>query len=293
MRTYLQLKLLRLSERIKVVFTIRRIAYGAIFVAVLSTLWYLIVGGLLYGSPLSFDSKKIIDLRLFATGITVPLLTFGSLLLVLENLWASTDQNFYNNFFKLIDQNKKILEGVNSDTIGLKNIAIKSKGKDFFDELAGKISFEYDAVSTNNRTKLRKADRSLIIKATGKEGRDLLLVIYDHHFHIYQSDLGHYFRNLFHIVRFVHNSRISDRNKLDAIRILRSQLSNYEILLLAYNGMHFYGKEFKPLIDTYELLKNLNNEKNLPEDYVKRIIPITILMSEYEHLNAIWSQEQF
>ena len=39
--------------------------------------------------------------------------------------------------------------------------------------------------------------------------------------------------------------------------ITRSQLSDYELLLLFYNGLSEMGEKFKPLIEEYALLKNL------------------------------------
>lgn len=73
----------------------------------------------------------------------------------------------------------------------------------------------------------------------------------------YQSDLGHYFRNLYHIFKFINNS--DEPNKNIYTSLVRAQLSNDELFLLFYNCTSNLGNEkFLPLIEKYNLLQNLN-----------------------------------
>ncbi|MDB5004935.1 MAG: hypothetical protein JWQ34_3160 [Mucilaginibacter sp.] len=73
----------------------------------------------------------------------------------------------------------------------------------------------------------------------------------------YQHVLGHYFRNLYHIFKFIDESSISNK-KLYA-NIIRAQLSSNELLLLVYNCLSTNGDEkFKPLVEKYSVLKNLD-----------------------------------
>ncbi|EEF60504.1 putative phage abortive infection protein [Pedosphaera parvula] len=68
--------------------------------------------------------------------------------------------------------------------------------------------------------------------------------------------LGHYFRSLYHIIKFVDDSRPADKKRYTSI--VRARLSAYEHVLLHYNGLSEYGvKKFKPLIEEYELLENM------------------------------------
>lgn len=72
---------------------------------------------------------------------------------------------------------------------------------------------------------------------------------------LHQSELGHYFRNLYHIVKFVDGSSLEDKRRY--ANFIRAQLSSNELMLLAYNGVSFYGRrKFKPLIEKYQLLQN-------------------------------------
>lgn len=71
------------------------------------------------------------------------------------------------------------------------------------------------------------------------------------------SNLGHYFRHLYHILKYIEDSHFSDSRKY--ADLLQSQLSNDELFLLAINGISNYGrKEMLPLMDKYGLLENYN-----------------------------------
>lgn len=81
--------------------------------------------------------------------------------------------------------------------------------------------------------------------------------------------MGHYFRNLYHIVKFVDNSDLE--NKKTYTNFVRAQLSSFELVLIFYNCLSDKGSEkFKPLVEEYSLLKNMNtdlvfNQKHLNE----------------------------
>ncbi|RAI84432.1 putative phage abortive infection protein [Paenibacillus pabuli] len=80
-----------------------------------------------------------------------------------------------------------------------------------------------------------------------------------------QSELGHYFRNLYHIIKLIDESaelendsdcELEERKKY--IRIIRAQLSTDELLLLLYNSLTDEGSKFHTLIIKYKLLNNLS-----------------------------------
>ena len=73
-----------------------------------------------------------------------------------------------------------------------------------------------------------------------------------------KSDLSHYFRTLYHIIKFINQSDIN--NKKQYISVTRAQLSSYEQVLLFYNCIHYNGEEkFKPLIENIPYLKTFIN----------------------------------
>lgn len=78
-----------------------------------------------------------------------------------------------------------------------------------------------------------------------------------------QASLGHYFRHLYQIVKYIHNSElISEKEKKQYAAILRSQLSAYELVLLFYNCFvdDLGYPKFKYLVDKYDLIQNMNRE---------------------------------
>lgn len=74
----------------------------------------------------------------------------------------------------------------------------------------------------------------------------------------YQGALGHYFRNLYHLFKFVKNSDVEEKRRYTSLA--RAQLSQYELALLFYNCLSPAGEKFKPLVEEFGLLENLNQD---------------------------------
>ena len=82
--------------------------------------------------------------------------------------------------------------------------------------------------------------------------------------------LGHYFRNVYRIIKFVDESDLSEEDRQNYIKILRAQLSNHELVMLLYNSAYYSkGKNFKKYIEKYALLNNLPKELILDEEHMK------------------------
>lgn len=78
-----------------------------------------------------------------------------------------------------------------------------------------------------------------------------------------QFNLGHYFRFLYNIFRYIHDSNVSGEDKLEYAKIVRAQISNYELLLLFYNIMHVDGIKFQKYVVEYQIFDNLPVDKLL------------------------------
>lgn len=86
--------------------------------------------------------------------------------------------------------------------------------------------------------------------------------IYKSFYDSHQADIGHYFRHLYHIVKFVDEASIEQKKKY--VSLIRAQLSGNEHVLLFYNGLSENGiQKFKPLIEKYALLENMPQSKLL------------------------------
>lgn len=82
--------------------------------------------------------------------------------------------------------------------------------------------------------------------------------------------MGHYFRYLYRIIKFVDDSSLEEGDKQEYVKILRAQLSNYELVILLYNSAyHREGKSFQDYIERYALLDNLPRELIIDEEHMK------------------------
>jgi hypothetical protein len=103
--------------------------------------------------------------------------------------------------------------------------------------------------------------------------------IYSSVFSKINIDLGHYYRNLYRIFKIIDEATF-DENKNNDFKlkyqyasIVRSQLSDYEIYFLFYNGISEYGiSKFKKLIEKYSLLKIIPvNNKSFEFHFYKKL----------------------
>jgi hypothetical protein len=83
-----------------------------------------------------------------------------------------------------------------------------------------------------------------------------------------QSYVGHYFRTLYNIVKFIDTSAVEDKQIY--INLLRAQLSSIELNLLFYNCLSDYGNlKFKPLVERYGLLENMRRSDLIDQQHAK------------------------
>jgi len=93
------------------------------------------------------------------------------------------------------------------------------------------------------------------------------LTAYDCVFNKHQNDLGHYFRNLYQIIKYVDKSDIEDKKTYT--NFVRAQLSSHELVLIFYNCLSQYGKEkFKPLVEKYALFGNMDRGLVFNQDHL-------------------------
>lgn len=105
----------------------------------------------------------------------------------------------------------------------------------------------------------RDAFQRLCTNLRGYKNRWDLQKSWDHLISFHRNDLGHYFRFLYNIVRYIDRHDNVDRQFY--IRLLRSSLSEAELILLFANCAVGEGKDkFLPLVEKYSLLHNVSPE---------------------------------
>lgn len=72
-------------------------------------------------------------------------------------------------------------------------------------------------------------------------------------------DLGHYFRFLYNILRFLSEATIEDKTLYT--RLIRAQLSNVELEILYYNALSTEGKNLIQYMQKFKLMDNLPPER--------------------------------
>ncbi|QHH96667.1 putative phage abortive infection protein [Acinetobacter dispersus] len=81
----------------------------------------------------------------------------------------------------------------------------------------------------------------------------------------HQSRLGHYFRNMFHIVKFIDSDEgLSFEQKNSYVKNFRVQLNTFEQVLLLVNAVSIFGEDWQKYIVKYKLVKNI------PKDFFRK-----------------------
>lgn len=160
-------------------------------------------------------------------------------------------QNFENSFFQLLNQHRQILTG----------ISIKHYGENVQGARCFRNFYEYFSLNyVGERDKKRTTDE-----------KEIVFKAYAAFYGGYQPELGHYFRNLYHLIKFVNESDalkakdVSDdyKNRRRYTSLARAQLSVFELCFVLYNGLGSEGEKFKPLIEKFGLLENLHDREKI------------------------------
>lgn len=126
------------------------------------------------------------------------------------------------------------------------------------------ITFSPGDVTTysgQGRRVLREFKKAAVKAFRTKENAKLLKAAqlqdqYDYVYKYFENCVGHYYRSLFHIFRFIDTECPSDKKEFYA-KLVRAQLSGEEVGALYVNCLFAKGRDFKPLVEMYKLLKHM------------------------------------
>jgi hypothetical protein len=76
-------------------------------------------------------------------------------------------------------------------------------------------------------------------------------------FHLNNNELSHYFKTLYRIIILIDSSTLDEERKYQYFKLLRSQLSDSELLIMYYNYHSHLGKKVRPYIIKYGILKHI------------------------------------
>ena len=143
-------------------------------------------------------------------------------------------QTLENTFFELLRFHQEILQALRYK---------RTEGRRAISYMAGEFRNEYNS--------------SEHMESEGERIR----AVYKEFHQIFQSHVGHYFRNLYQILRFINDSLAAAEDKKLYGRLVRAQLSSDELFLLFYNCLSEVGvKKFKPLVEEFAMLQHIPRE---------------------------------
>lgn len=227
----------------------------------------LIVGGftvILYrqqfSGPLSAEPAQWAEFGDYIGGVVGSIFAFFGLIALLLTLWiqsrelrvssaelrrsaeALSEQNnsiklqsFENRLFNMISLHHEIVNGIDLRVKG----EVTSSGRDCLRVFYKRLVKEFAPALRGDNLNYKDG----ILSGYAK--------FYEKHAH----ELGHYFRNIYRILKFIEESDIPRKSEYSGI--LRAQLSNPELALLFYNGITVRGDKLKPLAEKYALFENL------------------------------------
>lgn len=230
----------------------------------------------------------------FISGVLGPLFSFASFLLIYKTislqLNTSRKDQFESRFFKLLEihrDNVKNMEHFTSNGNSRQGVQLFTYFKDIFFKLLGIIK-NFDSNILNNEEVaelsflifffgLFKDKQNNVVIHTFKFGKKEQTTeynneissileklskskVYDSNLYGHESKLGHYFRHLYQTVDYVDKQTfLSDEEKYEFVKMIRAQLSQYELIIFFFNTFTTFANPWKEkkLIVKYRFLKNI------------------------------------
>ena len=101
--------------------------------------------------------------------------------------------------------------------------------------------------------------------------------------HKKDNSINHYFRYLYHIVKYVvTNDSLDESVKSDYISLIQAQMSNTELLITFFNAIEYNNTKYNEWLDEYGLFENLVTDSNFLDTLKQRYFPKT----EYKHIQT-------
>lgn len=156
-------------------------------------------------------------------------------------------QQFEATFFQLLAQHDRIVQALD---IRSRQSGHISQGRDCFLSYTRNLEQDFREFMTIYNYPIDKA----------------VTTAYNNMWQEKRQDLGHYFRFLYNFLRFVDEAELAtlkgehENPRIKYTRILRAQLSDYELAMIFFNCFNERGHKLKRYVCRYNLLDNLSPE---------------------------------
>lgn len=209
-------------------------------------------------------------------------------------------QRFENTFFQLLGVHHGIVDGMeykynefnffmhtNVDITILKREVFKKafenliKGTFVIEESQNDFELKLNSDLIEHHYELNQVN--------GKQLKEIFTQVYGKQiYYQVQSNFGHYFRNLYRLLKFIDSKEfysneevkkfyekdnlnkrelsdayfyLNNNKRYEYTSLVRAQLSDYELWWLTFNGLWKEGEKLKALVEKYTILKNHPSEK--------------------------------
>lgn len=196
---------------------------------------------------------------------------------ILKNGRLNRLQAAENTIIKQIEFHNNILKGISIDTEwSRREYALPIEhGQEAFEILYDILKQNYITMPGNTYNNNEDID------AEERRIKDSFTKLYNEH----GNKFGNYFKNLYLLIKYINDIKIKGFDKEYYIDLVKSQLSKYEILLLAYNCIWIQdqpkGKNFIELAKDNNLLSALETDELIDSNRVSLVNHKDIFTNHY------------
>ncbi|GAB3960174.1 hypothetical protein GCM10028805_57460 [Spirosoma harenae] len=170
-------------------------------------------------------------------------------------------QRFENTFFHLVDLFHEIVTNLyysqrgGNKTYEKREVFIKASH-----ELKGTIINSRSEAVNKYRRENGNYSSDLNLEFSNEEEYGFVKEGYFSFYGNFSDSLGHYFRHLYHIFKYIYQSELTLKEKKFYASLIRAQLSQSELILIFYNSMieGLGNPKFLFLIREFDILQNFN-----------------------------------
>lgn len=181
-------------------------------------------------------------------GVVFLFRTYSMQLSISESQYDQSQRiRFESAFFNLLEKQRNIAKDVEG-SIREGAMSVTCKGGEFFSK--ARVDLQIRLLELDYEPNMLTLTSAYPLKSK-------ICTIYNDFYEVYNTSLGHYFRHLYHLLKFVKDNAPKEESKKYA-DMVQAQMSIDELYLVCFNGISNYGRrKMLPLMDEFSLLENL------------------------------------
>ena len=206
-----------------------------------------------YSSGISKNTTNWGTFGEYIGGVIGTLFNFTSVVLIFLTFQRQEEnsnlQQFETTFFNMLSNHRDIVKSLTGFLYDFNSRhPVRKNGAEFLSIYSGYLKTDMD--------------KGLSLDLDLNSQKEFIQKSYDENYLQQASTLGHYFRHLYHIVKYTDESLMTNKKKY--IDIIQSQMSDDELYCNFYNSISKYGdNKFLPLLDEYSFFENITSRSKM------------------------------